>query len=453
MADIEVPIWEVLKQHIETGDRGLLTSYLDKLSASDTVRAVSRLDSDAQNKLLTLLEPDAAAELIEELPDAQARDLIEDLPDETAAAIMEELASDQQADLLGQLNKVDAEAILKEMDPEDAKDARHLLSFAPDTAGGLMVTEFLMYLESMTVQEVVNDLRLNAETYAAYDVFYAYVVDEQKKLKGVVRIRDLILKPAELRMDQTMIRNPVYVNVFASLLDLKDVFDRYDYFGIPVCDKHHRLVGLVKRNSLREALTQESDRTFLQASGILGGEELRNAPTKERVVKRFLILFIKIGLNLISASVIAAHYDTISAVVALAVFLPIISDMGGSSGNQAVAVSIRELSMGIIKPSDFAFVFRQELRLGAIVGLLLGFILGLSAWVWQSNIFLGLVVGFSLFLNTVLSVCVGGLIPMLLSRFRLDPAIASSAILTTITDCFGFFVVLSLAALMLNQLA
>ncbi|MHC4211498.1 MAG: magnesium transporter, partial [Planctomycetota bacterium] len=171
-----------------------------------------------------------------------------------------------------------------------------------------------------------------------------------------------------------------------------------------------------------------------------------------RSVRRLSWLSVNIVLNVIAASVIAFYQETIAAVIALAVFLPIISDMSGCSGNQAVAVSIRELTLGLIKPHELLYVLFKEIGVGVINGLVLGLILGAVAWMWQGNGWLGLVAGLALALNTVVAVCIGGAVPLLLKRYDRDPALASGPILTTVTDMFGFFLVLSLATLMLPKL-
>jgi magnesium transporter len=150
--------------------------------------------------------------------------------------------------------------------------------------------------------------------------------------------------------------------------------------------------------------------------------------------------------------VIVAYEDTLSAVIALAVFLPIVSDMSGCSGNQAVAVSIRELSLGITKPYEFLRVWLQEVKVGVINGAVLGLLLGLAAYLWKGSPWLGLVVGAALAANTVIAVSIGGTVPLLLKRFKLDPAVASGPILTTVTDMCGFYLVLSLATLVLPRL-
>jgi magnesium transporter len=158
-------------------------------------------------------------------------------------------------------------------------------------------------------------------------------------------------------------------------------------------------------------------------------------------------------LNIVAASVIAYYQDTLSAAIALAVFLPMISDMSGCSGNQAVAVSVRELSLGLVRPEELRHVFLKECSLGVLNGLCLGLLLGGAALLWKGNPWLGLVVGGALAVNTLVAVCLGGLLPLALKRMRLDPALVSGPLLTTVTDMVGFFLVLSFATAILPRLA
>ncbi len=176
-------------------------------------------------------------------------------------------------------------------------------------------------------------------------------------------------------------------------------------------------------------------------------------PTLLRARRRLSWLSINIVLNIIAASVIALYEETLAAVIALAVFLPIVSDMSGCSGNQAVAVSLRELTLGITKPIDVARVWFKEVGVGVVNGVALGLLLAFAAFMWKGNPFLGLVVGAALATNTVIAVSLGGTVPLLLKRLGVDPAVASGPILTTVTDMVGFFLVLSFAAALMPHLA
>jgi len=186
--------------------------------------------------------------------------------------------------------------------------------------------------------------------------------------------------------------------------------------------------------------------------GIVGGDEIRTLPLLTRSRRRLSWLTVNVVLNLVAASVIAYHLETLGAVIALAVFLPIISDMSGCMGNQAVAVTMREMSLGIVKPGEVFQVWLKEISVGLLVGLVLGLILGFVAWLWKENIYLGLVVGGALALNSLIAVTIGGTIPLVLKTMKFDPALASSPILTTVTDVCGFFLVLSFAALLIDRL-
>jgi magnesium transporter len=201
------------------------------------------------------------------------------------------------------------------------------------------------------------------------------------------------------------------------------------------------------------ALAERAEREMLRMRGIIGGDEVRTLPTTTRTRRRLSWLSINIFLNIVAASVIAYYIDVLDQVIALAVFLPIISDMSGASGNQAVAVSMRELSLGLVRPRDVGWVWLKEVSVGLINGAALGLLIGLVAWAWAGNPYLGLVVGATLALNTLIAVSVGGTVPLLLKRFSVDPAVASGPILTTVTDICGFFLTLTFASLMLAQLA
>lgn len=214
----------------------------------------------------------------------------------------------------------------------------------------------------------------------------------------------------------------------------------------------NELLGLVLRKDVREAETERSNMELLETQGIVGGEELRTMPVWLRSKRRLSWLSVNIILNIIAASVIAFYQDTLEEVIALAVFLPVISDMSGCSGNQAVAVSLRELSLGVVKPYELARVLWQEVKVGLINGVVLGILIGVAAYLYKGNVYLGLVVGGALAINTVVAVSIGGTIPLFLKKMNTDPALASGPILTTVTDMLGFFLALTFAGLALNYL-
>ena len=314
-----------------------------------------------------------------------------------------------------------------------------------------MMTEFISYPDDMTVKAVIQDLSTRPDDYALYNVQYLYVLGKTGKLRGVLRLRDLVFGNPDLPVKKVM-APPEAVPVSTSMEDLGAYFDDHEMSAVPAVDEHNKMVGVVRRRAVYDALAEKAEEDNLKARGIVGGEELRSMPVLTRSGRRLSWLSVNVLLNILAASVIAAYQDTLSAAIALAVFLPIISDMSGCSGNQAVAVSMRELALGLVRPNELARVLAKEAGIGLLNGLVLGLMLGGAAWLWKGNPFLGLVVGGALALNTFVAVSFGGLIPLVLKRLKLDPALVSSPLLTTVTDMCGFFFVLSFASIMLERL-
>jgi magnesium transporter len=300
---------------------------------------------------------------------------------------------------------------------------------------------------------VLDDLRHQGETYSDYDIQYAYVVSDSDRLIGVLRLRDLLMAHRSKAIREIMVKKPLSVNTHMSLRDLKDFFRQYAFLGVPVVNDDGVLVGVVRSVSVREAANRQNNQLFLKFAGIVGGEEFRSMPLFKRSSRRLSWLSINIVLNILAASVIALYQDTLEKAIVLAVFLPIISDMSGCSGNQAVAVSIRELTLGLVRPRELIRVLAKESAIGIINGIVLGILLGSAAFLWKGNPYLGLVVGVSLAANTLVAVSFGGLVPLILRGMRTDPALASGPLLTTVTDMCGFFLVLSFASELLPRLA
>ncbi|MCR9294392.1 MAG: magnesium transporter [bacterium] len=429
-----------------------LETLLETHSTADLTRAIAMLEEEQRGQLIDQVSAETAADLVEQLPIVQAIQLLEEAQPEQAAAVVDALPSDLQADLLSDLEKLDAEAILRHMQPEEADDARRLAEYDEYEAGGLMVTEFLRFPDHWTVHQLVRELEDNAEKYRDYQIQYAYVCGSQGELIGVLRLRDLLLGDRKRSLSQIMIPNPLAVPDHMGLDELHGFFQQHHFLGVPVVDDEKRLVGVLQRTDVDQAWIEQQDRSYLKSQGIVRGEEIRSMPLRERVGGRLSWLSINVFLNLMAATIISYFEPTLVEAIALTAFLPIISDMSGCSGNQAVAVSIRELMLGLAKPQDLLRVWLQEISVGCINGLSLGLLLGGIAWVWKGNAVLGFVVGIALCLNTMVAVSIGGLVPLILRRFGKDPAVGSGPLLTTVTDMCGFFLVLSIATWFLDYL-
>jgi len=443
--------WDLMVRLLNEGDVEALQQFVDLLPEGDLVFAVSHMDEEDQIRLLEALPPELAARILDEVPHIQAAEWLDDIDPTAAAAIIGELPSDEQADLIGDLEDEDAEAILDELSPAQAHSLRELARYEDDEAGGLMITEFLAYPAWYSTQDVVDDIRAGAESYARYPTQYLFVVDREQRLVGVLRLRDLLLSSRTARVDQIMIAEPLSIGHHAKMEDVDDFFERHGFLAVPVVDELGRLLGVVTRSDFQEAWSEQAEEDFLKSQGLME-EELRSMPLWRRAKGRLIWLGANVFLNAIAASVIAAHQDTLSAVIALAVFLPIVSDMSGNAGFQAAAVSMRELALVVVRPEEIWRVMGKEISVGLINGVVLGLLLGGLAWAWKGNAWLGLVAGGAMALNTVISVVIGGAMPLILKKFNRDPALAAGPILTTLTDMAGFFLVLSFAAACMERL-
>lgn len=453
--EIDIDATEQLAQVIDGGEAEHLAAFLQLLPPEDTTYTISHLDEERRTKMLSLLSAehsDLAADLMEHFVDEHAADMIEQLEPSEAAAIVDEMDSDEQTDVLSELDEEDAEAILDEMDPEEAADARHRMRYEEDTAGGLMITEYLVYRKDQDVDAVIADLRANADAYDEYEVRYTYLIDATKKFVGIVTMRSLVMAPAGRKLIDLKIKTPKSVPVDAGLEDLEGLFDRVDFSAVPVVDEQDRLVGVVQRAAVQEALSDSANEDLMKVAGIVAGEEFRSMPMLSRLLRRLAYLLPIMVLLLLSASVIHLFIDTVDKLPVLAMFLPVVAGLCGSGGNQAVGVSLREVSLGLILPGDFVSVLIKEALLALAAGIVLGLAMLLMVWAWQGNFYLGLVVGGSVPFVIVIAKAVGGTVPLVLRSMGLDPAMASGPVVTTVVDLFSFFIVLLFATMLLSRI-
>ncbi len=437
--------WEQLHDLLAAQRIDEIDLMIAEARPGELVRGFLNLSADERAELIALLSPETAARIIEELPPEPAVGLVEGLKATAAAAIVSELSSDQQADVLKELSGEKAEAVLAEMAPRDAKDARELATYPADTAGGLMMTEVFKFESSASVRDILVQITSNDSDYDHFRNHHPYVVDGTGALVGVISLRKLLLSRKATPLPEIM-SSATAVNAGTPLDMLEDYFEANAFLSAPVVDDNNHLLGIVLRDTVLNAMRDRADADSRKRQGVIE-DELRSMPIFLRAKRRLSWLSINIVLNIVAASVIALNQDTLSAVIALAVFLPIVSDMSGCSGNQAVAVSMRELSLGVVKPIDLFSVLWKEAAVGVLNGLALGMLIALVAWGWKGNPFLGLVVGAALALNTVIAVSIGGSVPLILKHYGVDPAVASGPILTTVTDMVGFFLVLTFAAI------
>jgi magnesium transporter len=439
-----------IRECLERDDGAALSELLRSRPISDALRGVLRLDIDERDRLLSTIPAEVAAELIDEAPTEVAVELVERLQAVTAAGIIDILDSDVRADVIGELELEDAEAILAEMDVADASDVRRLVTYEPETAGGLMQAEAFTFDKTDSVGALLRRIGEGEDDFERYRGQHPYILDAAGRPVGVVSLRSLLTARRSATLGEIMVE-PITVPVDMPLADLEDLFEMHNFLGLPVIESDGSLVGVVSRTAVADAAREHLESDALKLQGVVG-DEVRSMPLLQRSRRRLAWLSANILLNVLAATVIAAYEETLAAVIAIAFFLPMVSDMSGCSGNQAVAVTMRELSLGLVRPIDVFRVWLKEASVGLINGIVLGILIGAVAWLWMDNAALGFVIGLALAVNTVIAVSIGGIVPLLVKRLGQDPAAASGPLLTTITDIAGFFLVLSIATLMMPAL-
>jgi len=444
-----IEVGKSLQNAIDAEDEQRVVDIVESISNQDALRHVSMMHPDDRETMLAMLSPETVAEMIEEAPSELAASMFESIEADHAVKIMGELSSDTQADLVQEMDEDDAEALLAAMDADDAADLRKLTEYDPDTAGGLMELDVFQFQQNETVGAVLQRVISGDDEFERHRGQHPYIVDEDGLLVGVVSLRAL-LRSRRSTLLSTIMNTAISVGPDMSQEDLINLFDEHPFLGVPVTDEFGVLLGVVSRLEVAEAELERAEQQSLSRQQV--GDELRSMPLLLRSRRRLAWLSSNIVLNIIAASVIASYEETLAAVIAIAIFLPMVSDMSGCSGNQAVGVSMRELALGLTRPVDLFHVLKKELGVGIINGIVLGILIGFVAWIWKDNIYLGVVIGLALSMNTVIAVAIGGTVPLLLKRFGVDPAVASGPLLTTVTDMAGFFLVLSLATFFMPQL-
>jgi len=440
---------DALKEAMDRADEKQISEVVKSMPYSETLRQVAMLDKDERDKLISMLAPETVADIIEEAPTELAVTIIKDLDIDVAAKIMEQLQDGIQASIVQELKEGDAEAILSAMSPENAEELRIQTQYATDTAGGLMDRQTFAFTDAETVGAVLKRLIAGDEEFERHRGLHPYIVDQTGKLVGVVSLRGLLRNKRTIPLLDIM-SAPKAVLPETSQEELATLLADNPFLGLPVVDAEGLLIGAVSRDAVAIAELERAEHEALSRQQV--SDELRSMPLILRSRRRLVWLSSNIVLNIIAASVIASYEETLAAVIAIAIFLPMVSDMSGCSGNQAVGVSMRELALGLTRPVDLFYVLKKEFGIGIINGIILGVLIGIVVWVWKGNPYLGLVIGMALAINTVIAVSIGGTVPLLLKRFGIDPAVASGPLLTTITDMAGFFLVLSLAAAFMDQL-
>lgn len=442
-------IMVLIIKHLKEQKYDEFQHILDELQPYDVAELYVDLPDKHRNRFITFMTPEQIASLLEESRPETQSDVLYRLGAARSAEIMEIMGNDDLADLLSRLSVDKIKDYLETMKREDSDQVQSLMNYPPETAGGIMTNQYVWIHAEDTVKEAVEKLRSFASV--AENIYYLYVLDQQRKLVGVVSYRDLLLSDSDAKVETVMYHRVISVSVDMDQEEVAGIIERYDFIAVPVVDELHRMVGIVTVDDIIDVVIREANEDIekLSASGHAIDFKTKAFTAAARRLPWLILLLL---LGLFSGSIISMFESTLKRVVALAFFMPMIAGMTGNTGTQSLAIVVRGLSSNKISKQTVLRLIGREAAVGLMIGSVCGASIAVIGYLWQGNPVLGLVIGISLFCTLLIGTLAGTVIPLLLFRLKVDPAIASGPLITTLNDIFSLTVYFGIASIFISRL-
>ncbi|MFQ9310035.1 MAG: magnesium transporter [Paraclostridium sordellii] len=422
--------------------------HVKSIHPVDVLDIIRENEADSYD-ILNRLPENYIASIIDEADIEEKYEILRRFSENKQKNIIEEMSSDELTDLLGSLDEENTRKILEKMTDEDARHVRQLLSYAPDTAAGIMATEFISIKENMTVGSTLEYLQTCGREIG--NIYELYVIDKLYKLKGSISLKELVTHKFETLISEILKTEVKCIPYDMDQEEVGHIFEKYGYLTMPVVDSHQRLLGLITFDDVIQILRDESTEDIHRLGGVDEGERI-NGTLMESVKSRLPWLVINLATAILASSVVGLFEGTIEKVVSLATFMPIVAGMGGNAGTQTLTIIVRGLALGELSYSNMKRTLFKELGIGAITGISIGAIIAVLGYLWEGKIIFGLVIGIAMILNMVVATVSGYLVPIALKKLKIDPALASSIFVTTFTDVLGFFFFLGLGTMFIHYL-
>jgi magnesium transporter len=414
---------------------------------ADVAARLQDLSLKEQVDLLSTLPRGDAADAVAELDGPVRVELLEHLDTDTAAGIVGEMSPDDAADVLDELEEDHSDVLLSKLHSKDAEEIRTLMAFDPETAGGVMNTEIIILKQDISADEAIHKIR--AELADKEIPYYGYIVDDDNTLTGVLSLRDLMLCPPGMPLKAALKnREPVSVTFDTERAEVARVIGHYNFMTLPVVDHEGRLLGIISHDDVIDIINDLASEDMLSMVGA-GQDESPETPWLESVKMRLPWLIVNMLNSALAACVVYLFDGTIAQMAVLAVFMPMVANQAGNTGQQALAVMIRSLATAKFSRRKAWNAVRREGKIGLANGLILGIVILTSLTLFTGRPDLAAVMAAALLTDMVLGALAGASIPVLLKEMGRDPAQASSIFLTAVTDGAGFFLFLGLATLFL----
>lgn len=434
---------------LQSGNKEALQTQLAELQPYDLTTAYIGTQGPLRSAFINALTPWQLTSLAQELEFEEQLELLDLVGVERSADVLDKMENDDLADLLAKLPQEQLQGFLGNMQREESIHVQSLLQYPPESAGGIMTNRYVWVRASDTVMEAVDKIKKFAEY--AQNIYYLYILDEHKKLVGVASYRDLVLAGPEERMSDIMHERVISVPVHMDQEEVARTMARYDFIAIPVTDEQERLLGMITVDDILDVLVEEADEDIHKLNATGKRIDFRTGAWTA-TLRRLPWLILLLLLGFVSGGVISLFESTLEQVVALTFFMPMIAGMTGNTGTQSLAIVVRGLTIDSLERSTVVKLISREFRVGLMIGLTCGVAVAVITYFWQSNLPLSLVIGCSLLLTLVIGTLAGTVIPILLYTLKVDPAVASGPLITTLNDVFSLMVYFGLATLFISQL-
>jgi magnesium transporter len=437
-----------IKRLLRRGATTNLRKIVDKTHAADLSIVFRSLSVPSQLQLLNMMEDmEKKGILFSELDEDTFSDLSNHLELEDIVAVLERMPSDDVADLIGRLPDEKSDAILEKMQKEGSEEIEGLLKYDDDSAGGIMVTDFIALPQELTAQRAIE--KIQTEYHDVEMPFYLYVVDEYGKLVGVSSLRQLVVVQPETPLKQFMTTDVLAVRTDVDQEEVAKLVERYDILAVPVVDESNRLEGIVTVDDVIDIFRQEATEDMLKMAGV--GEEYVETQSVVRSTKtRLPWLLASCAGGVMALFIIGRFEGTLHRFAYLAAFIPVIMGMGGNIGTQSSTIVVRGLATGRINVREFWRVVSKEFSIGLILGMFYAVLIGAVAQFQYAVPMLAMTVGLAVIISMTVSALVGSGVPLLLARVNIDPAVATGPFVTTSIDIISVYCYFLLATTLLG---
>lgn len=416
------------------------------MPACDIALLLESSPSKSRTELWQLIDADFHGDVLEELSEDVRNGIIRQMVPEKVVDALEDMDTDDLAETLSGLPVSVSQDVLQSMDEQDRQRAEKALSYGEDTAGFIMNTDTITLRSDVSVDVILRYLRLKGDLPSGTDTFY--VVSRNDRLIGTVPVTKLITANPEVTVEEIMDEEAEAIPVDMSDSEVAKLFERYDWLSAPVVDENEHLVGRITIDDVVDIIREDAEHSMMSMAG-LDDEEDTFAPVVKSTQRRSIWL----GVNLVTALMAAAVSDlfeaTLSQMAVLAILNTIVPSMGGVAGNQTLTLVIRGMALGHVSPSNSRWLVSKELAIGFFNGLIWATLIASVIALWKQDFMLGAVIAFAMMINMIAAGLAGATLPIIMKKMKIDPALAGSVILTTITDVVGIFAFLGTATLLL----